>query len=523
MRTIGLLFVVSLPLAITLPLACSSDEDSGGEGGSAASGVGGGAANAGMAGTGVGGATAGATGVGGTAGATSGGSSGSGGSGFAGTMSGGTGGLPPVLCGNFGEACTQPSDCCSGMCSETTSTCDSPLTQCLPAGSACGAPTECCNLSCVGAVCAADACISDGQACQVDEDCCGGTCSSGTCQALNPGCRTSGNDCTYDWDCCSGLCSEGKCDRAVSFCVQTGDVCIRDIDCCSSTCNLTTSGLGTCNAPPTGPTRCGGVEGELCIDCNDCCSRVCVPFGTGAKSVCQPAQGCRILGDLCRRNEDCCGGDVDSGLPGAGNVTCYKETQDAVLGVCRNPQSCSPQGNVCHYKANESYACSSSSAPNNCCGDTGGQEGMCQLDGLGVPRCYGIGTCRAYGETCSNTMDCCDNVPCVPDELGVLRCYQTTGPNCVEAGGPCTVNGDCCPPQLCIRPTGSTIGVCGLPEPPPGTGGSAGATSTGGAAGTPATGGSGGTCAQYGQICTVAGDCCAGVPCTDGICKFPIG
>jgi hypothetical protein len=31
----------------------------------------------------------------------------------------------------------------------------------------------------------------------------------------------------------------------------------------------------------------------------------------------------------------------------------------------------------------------------------------------------------------------------------------------------------------------------------------------------------GGTCALYGQICTVAGDCCNGVPCTAGRCRFP--
>jgi hypothetical protein len=298
-------------------------------------------------------------------------------------------------------------------------------------------------------------------------------------------------------------------------------------------CLVGDNGVGICAEPPTGSTRCSGVEGTICGTCNDCCSRVCAPYGTRGIMVCQPAQGCRILGDLCRRDEDCCGGDPRIEMPGldGANVACQKESPDAVLGVCRNPASpgCSPQGNVCHYKADEEYACTSSSAPASCCGATGASSDACQLDALGVPRCNALTECRVYGDTCTSPEDCCDNVPCVPDEFGVLRCYEPpTEDPCVVVDGPCTTDADCCPPYSCIRPVGSILGTCGTLVPP-GTGGAGGQPGSGGAAGTPGAGGTPGvggsppSCALYGQICDVDEDCCNSVPCTDGICKLPPG
>jgi hypothetical protein len=269
--------------------------------------------------------------------------------------------------------------------------------------------------------------------------------------------------------------------------------------------------------------------------------------------VCQPASGCHVNGDLCREDTDCCGGDPTNGLPGAGNVECQKES-GAALGICRNPMSCSPQGNVCHYK---DYTCGGSSSRNNCCAGVG-NSGVCQLDGLGVPRCNGLGTdCRDPGETCASADDCCNGVPCVPDANGILHCGSTS---CRQTGNSCTINADCCTGNLCIRPVGSTQGTCGAVTPPgtggaPGSGGTAG---TGGASGTGATTGSGGTlgtggasstgattgsggttgtggatgtggtppvlCAEYGQQCGAVA-CCntnLGVACIGGICKIQL-
>jgi hypothetical protein len=244
-------------------------------------------------------------------------------------------------------------------------------------------------------------------------------------------------------------------------------------------------------------------------------------------------------------------------------VVCDKEI-DAPVGICRNPTGCNPEGNVCHFK---DYVCGGSSARNACCAAPG-NSGVCQLDPIGVPRCYGLGTdCREPGETCASSMDCCNGVPCVVAPDGLLRCLPPSdgGPNCVPRGGSCTIDADCCPGTLCLREPGSVQGICGTITPPgtggtPGTGGApaaggtpetggtpltggmataggggvpltGGAPATGGipsTGGIPATGGipsTGGTppCSAYGQYCNVTADCCNGVPCTLHMCVIPPG
>jgi hypothetical protein len=264
---------------------------------------------------------------------------------------------------------------------------------------------------------------------------------------------------------------------------------------------------------------------------------------------------------LCRKDADCCGGDPNSGLPGAGNVTCVIDS-GKTIGICRNPMSCSPEGNVCHYKADATYMCTVSSARDNCCDGMGAMSGACQLDDLGVPRCYAVGMCRAAGDTCASVADCCDNVPCVADSTGTLRCATIPSgqPKCIQSGGSCSINGDCCPGTTCIRAPGSTDGICSAPSGSGGTGGTGGSgaggtagdstggtttggnstggtstggaggstggtSTTGGAGGSSATGGSGGTgggttCASYGQICSTSADCCNSVPCNSGLCRY---
>jgi hypothetical protein len=293
-------------------------------------------------------------------------------------------------------------------------------------------------------------------------------------------------------------------------------VCQRDQDCCTASCERADgAALGTCAAPPSGPAFCSGGDGIVCQDCGDCCSRLCAPFGPSGRSICQPASGCHVTGDLCRKDSDCCGGDDDSGLPGAGNVTCEIEP-GKTLGICRNPNSCNPQGNVCHFK---DYACSISSARANCCGGLGANGGVCQLDALGVPRCNGLGDeCVVAGDRCASSDDCCDDAPCVPDDEGVLRCADIPddGPNCVMSGSSCTVNGDCCSGSTCIRAPGSTIGTCGLTDVPGGEGGAPGSGGSTGSGGEPPNT----SCSEYGQLCDGAADCCNAVPCNGGICRY---
>jgi hypothetical protein len=140
--------------------------------------------------------------------------------------------------------------------------------------------------------------------------------------------------------------------------------------------------------------------------------------------------------------------------------------------------SCNPEGDVCHYK---NYStCGNSSARNDCCGGPG-NSGVCQLDALGVPRCYGLGACHMTGEACAFAGDCCDGDPCVPNAMGQLVC----GAACVMMGSACTNSADCCDGTSCIFQAGQTYGTCG-------------GTST---------------CAQYGQSCSDTNACCDGGSC----------
>jgi len=458
--------------------------------------------------------------------------SGTGISGLGGKGSGSNTSSPGGNCHALSDPCASGSDCCSGLCDSQTG-CISAPNSCTPAGSACHVATECCSLSCVDGACSDTACISDGNACSANTQCCGGVCGSdGTCTALNDRCKTAGNECADNGDCCSGLCDDTKhCKLGSSFCVQPGDTCANDTDCCTADCTIADGQtIGTCAAPPKGPTYCTKVDGMLCEGCGDCCSRLCAP-GPAGVSICQPASGCHVTGDLCLKDTDCCGGDDASGLPGAGNGSC-KLDAGAKVGVCVNPMNggknaCNPEGNVCHYLQDQEYTCSSSSARSDCCGPETPKFTMCKLDGLGVPRCLGVAECKAASETCASAADCCDRAPCVPDAKGALHCLPPPsdgGPNCVPSDGACTINADCCPGGICNRPPGSTVGRCSLIPTYDGSGGAGGnGSGTAGGSSTAGTGGGGYThCSEYGQLCTVNGDCCNSVPCTDGACVFVV-
>jgi hypothetical protein len=209
---------------------------------------------------------------------------------------------------------------------------------------------------------------------------------------------------------------------------------------------------------------------------------------TGVK-ICQPAEGCRVDGDTCRKPSDCCGA-AGTMLPGDGNVMCLGDhgslpnMQDAI-GICRNPTGCNPEGDTCHYL---NYACGNSSKRNDCCGAPG-NSGVCKLDALGVPRCYGLGTsCQMAGQTCASALDCCNGVPCVPDMNGVLHCG---GMMCQGMNGSCSNDSDCCNGTTCVFQPGQTYGTCG-------------GTST---------------CSGLGQPCSSTMMCCAG----QGTCEDTTG
>jgi hypothetical protein len=394
---------------------------------------------------------------------------------------------------------------------------------CGAAGAICKTAADCCGLACISGTCADVACLSDGAACITGGECCSTVCgTNGTCVPLNTSCKTAGNTCAADGDCCSKVCNASKqCapPSAISYCAQAGDICAADIDCCTGICNLAAGAtVGTCGSISTSCL----IDGTVCNGCGSCCSHFCGPFGVGGPSICQPASGCHVQGDLCRSNSDCCGGDSTSGLPGAGLVQCEPDpVYGARVGTCGGPRasncpggidtcknSCNPEGNVCHYQDTAICQGAVTSKRNDCCACIAGKD-CCQLDRAGIPRCNALAACVPVGEACAFADECCNHAPCLPDPAtGKLTC----GSSCARIGEACTTNGDCCTGMLCDVTPGSLAGTCMVPPPPPGQ--DAGEPDAGGPdAGEPDTAPP--VCAFFGQTCSTAVPCCTGSTCVN--------
>jgi hypothetical protein len=382
-------------------------------------------------------------------------------------------------------------------------------------GTVCASAADCCGFACLSGFCAASACLSDGVACTSGSACCSTVCGAGgTCTPLNTSCKTSGNTCTTGAECCNGVCNaSNQCASPsdVSFCAQTGDLCRRDSECCTGVCQVAAgAAAGTCAAITTSCQ----VDGTVCNGCGSCCSHFCGPFGAGGPHVCQPASGCHVQGDLCHRDSDCCGGDVASGLPGAGLIKCEPDpVYGARIGTCGGPRasncpdgtstcknSCNPEGNVCHFKETRVCAGDLTNVRNDCCDCISGKE-CCQPDATGIPRCNSLAACVPTGGSCSFSGECCGGEPCLPDPAtGHLRC----GSSCVQDGGLCTTNADCCAGMLCQSTPGSLAGTCMVPPPPPVSAPDAGVSPD-----APPV------CAYYGQACSASTSCCGGISCVN--------
>ena len=199
------------------------------------------------------------------------------------------------------------------------------------------------------------------------------------------------------------------------------------------------------------------------------------------------------------------------------------------FGVCDyQTVVCSPAGAICKPGNGTIGGSQSCSTKTDCCAGNDNQTPSCQIDSSGIPRCLvepglpdGGCTPKALGTSCGSSADCCGK-PCLAtgDPAKPYAC----GASCQMQGTTCTTNGDCCNGLPCALPPGAASGICGgtvLPDggvsdaAPPGT--------DGGVVNPPDSGtdASTGTCALYGQTCAVSGDCCSGVPCTNGTCHFP--
>lgn len=435
-------------------------------------------------------------------------------------------------CRGVGASCHAGSDCCTSLCSSSDggeSRCEA-APFCAAVGERCERDGECCGFACVGGHCempstpdpatdggsgsgsggGSTACVVNGQSCHSAAICCSGTCTNGSCAPV-PGatCGTLGQLCTSGAGCCSTNCQNGRCAKAYT-CQAAGDVCFSNTDCCGGVCSASDGGPGLCESPSGSGS--GGCEplGQPCNSGETCCSRLCLDAGGGAK-VCAPTSGCRMTGELCHQDKDCCGADTS-------RVTCALFTTNPPSGRCTNPNGCQPVGNICGaYGAN---------ARQDCCN---GHKDVCELTSEGVARCFGgcpFGRCDgrcpngyasdnpdcciAEGDQCQFRDQCCDRLPCLPDARGTLVCTRPTLP--APDGGTATdggTNGDGGTPS---RDGGTTSSDGGLPS---GDGGSTtsdgGSTSTDG--GKPDAGPVD-VCQPAGTVCTSSGDCCYGLTCS---------
>ncbi len=411
-----------------------------------------------------------------------------------------------VSCGQVNMACTGPADCCSSLtCDTVAGLCIPQSNLCAASGASCTTSTDCCSNSCNGLGKCATTCIQDSQACGVNGDCCSGNCQGNVCVAAvgSPSCTTTGNACgSGKLPCCSGNCQNGTCAASGGTCKPQGDTCFDNADCCSSVCSQNGTGVGgVCLALNTSGTGQCSMAGEVCNDCGSCCSRTCIPTTTGAH-LCAQASGCRIEGELCTNDDDCCGGP-NSGLPGAGAGRCSKVNAGDTYGRCGQYMSGVPQGGVC--KVDNTYCGGGSSSSAACIGCNPPKQDCCAIDPSGTPRCNVGSACVPADGVCAFTAECCNGAACLPDNTGVLRC----GSSCQPQGQSCRASTDCCVGLACNIPAGSTTGSCQAPPPPPppADGGVDSGVDASVDAGTPPL------CSQLGQSCSASQGCCTGLLC----------
>ncbi|HSQ62789.1 MAG TPA: hypothetical protein VLM85_06225 [Polyangiaceae bacterium] len=363
------------------------------------------------------------------------------------------GACQPPACVSDNGPCTSSAQCCSGTCG-SGGTCTPLSTTCKTLGNSCTTSSQCCSQWCENGICAQPSyCGQNGDICAKATDCCGGVCTIqqghtfGIC-SQPPG---GGSQCSMvDGVVCSGTAPDG------GTLYIDGGLPLCGGDCCSRSC------------APWGPTQvlicqpasgCHPV-GDLCTKTTDCCGGQ----GTNPQEICDKANpsdpvgvcsnptGCKPNGDICRlqttqcnATDKCCSGNVQQydtckqdnlGVPRcsyAGDAGCAPSSGTCASSAdCCNLNPCVPDGDggfTC-YPGNCVPAAGPCTNDGDCCPGghcyiQGGQtSGTCQpltnTDGGTPPADGGTdgGTtdastpCALYGQVCTTSGDCCNNIPC---------------------------------------------------------------------------------------------------------------
>lgn len=463
---------------------------------------------------------------------------------------------PDGACGPAGNAC------CAGRTCELGLRCGRGDLCCVGPGSpvACTNVSDCCTgLSCQGGAC----CAARGGSCGGASDCCSGlVCASGVCR--NPeiddidgpgpggpgdgaGCGGVGGTCCAGFTCLSG----NVCDTSTGTCAACGDAGERCCDGSSACSRPTLSCDGTRCVEVTDPAfACGDID-------EPCCDASGRPGGTECTGdlSCSPGGRCIRatdtggMGEPCTTRGTCEGGLVcdRSTSPPSCTMTpddcgrdmqmCCDTNMDSMPDACEGSQNC--QFGTCSSCRGPSISCLLDGVPilggGGCCNGS-----VCRPAPI-VPRC-----CAGAGSTCTNSTDCCGFMQCNsgtcqagregqfctdsaecgeglicktfmcrPEDEGstgegmmddlclsnsdcaegfTCRNFQCTSTTtmCIDAPMPCTAEGSCCDGLACAPAPNA-----GEPTTPP-----------------PQR-----CCASGGTSCDDHYDCCGEMLCVEGQCQ----
>jgi hypothetical protein len=359
--------------------------------------------------------------------------------------------LGASYCIQPGDVCYDSADCCTGLCDKAAGkaagVCKTLETtgsgSCVQDGIVCAGCTNCCSRVCAPygrsgvSICQpASGCRVTNNVCQKDGDCCGGdvtlnsgaqkvTCNlaaapapgappAGTCSNPN-GCQARGNVCGLKEasnacgnsreDCCDCLPPKFNCCKADSLGVPR----------CFG------GSTAQCPSGYTGKEPCCIKAGETCQFASECCGGTpCVPDAQGVlRCLAKPPTGaaCVAAGAACTTTGDCCSG-----------LVCNISAGQA-FGSCAQPPPPPPPPSTGAGGAGGAGGAAGA-------GGAGGVGGMGGAGGAagGAGGTGGTGgedagasgpdaaepppppppppVCSFYGQSCSTTVTCCNDVPC---------------------------------------------------------------------------------------------------------------
>jgi hypothetical protein len=183
------------------------------------------------------------------------------------------------------------------------------------------------------------------------------------------------------------------------------------------------------------------LEGQACHQgVEPCCQgTVCSPEGT-----CQKPGACRVGGQSCSNNTDCCTFRCEAGVCSAlqckdNGVACGSNGECCTANCAGGTCAAIPGAGACKVMG---QACTSGT---QCC-STNCQGGFCVAAYLG---------CRANNELCFGDAHCCSGA-CSKNDGSAGFCRAPSG-GCIQDGLPCSSGTNCCS-RVCSDPgTGATV------------------------------------------------------------------